>query len=65
VQDVLGTIRRLKAEGLSVIIVEQNAETALSVADRVYVLDRGHLAWAGTAAALRDDPVQRRELLGA
>jgi branched-chain amino acid transport system ATP-binding protein len=65
VQDVLGTIRRLKAEGLSVIIVEQNAETALSVADRVYVLDRGHLAWAGAAAALRDDPARRRELLGA
>lgn len=65
VQDVLATIRRLKAEGLSVIIVEQNAETALSVADRVYVLDRGHLAWSGTAAVLRDDPEQRRSLLGA
>jgi branched-chain amino acid transport system ATP-binding protein len=65
VQDVLATIRRLKAEGLSVVIVEQNAETALSVADRVYVLDRGHLAWAGTAAALREDPARRRELLGA
>jgi branched-chain amino acid transport system ATP-binding protein len=65
VQDVLATIRRLRAEGLSVIIVEQNAETALSVADRVYVLDRGHLAWSGSAAALRDDPGQRRALLGA
>ncbi len=65
VQDVLATIRRLKDEGLSVIIVEQNAETALSVADRVYVLDRGHLAWSGSAASLRDDPGQRRALLGA
>jgi len=65
VQDVLATIRRLKAEGLSVVIVEQNAETALSVADRVYVLDRGHLAWSGTAAALRDDSERRRTLLGA
>ena len=65
VQDVLATIRRLKAEGLSVIIVEQNAETALSVADRVYVLDRGHLAWSGAAAALREDADQRRALLGA
>jgi branched-chain amino acid transport system ATP-binding protein len=64
VQDVLATIRRLREEGLSVVIVEQNAETALSVADRVYVLDRGHLAWSGTAAALRDDPAKRRELLG-
>jgi branched-chain amino acid transport system ATP-binding protein len=65
VQDVLATIRRLREEGLSVVIVEQNAETALSVADRVYVLDRGHLAWSGTAAMLRDDPTRRRELLGA
>jgi branched-chain amino acid transport system ATP-binding protein len=65
VQDVLATIRRLKDEGLSVIIVEQNAETALSVADRVYVLDRGTIAWSGSAAALRDDAGKRRELLGA
>lgn len=65
VQDVLATIRRLKDEGLSVIIVEQNAETALSVADRVYVLDRGAVAWSGTSAALRDNPAKRRELLGA
>jgi branched-chain amino acid transport system ATP-binding protein len=65
VQDVLTIIRRLKDEGLSVIIVEQNAETALSVADRVYVLDRGTIAWSGPAAALRDDPDKRRELLGA
>lgn len=65
VQDVLAIIRRLKDEGLSVIIVEQNAETALSVADRVYVLDRGTVAWSGPAAALRDDANKRRELLGA
>ena len=64
VQDMLATIRRLKADGLSVLIVEQNAETALSVADRVYVLDRGQLAWAGTAGALKDDPARRRDLLG-
>jgi branched-chain amino acid transport system ATP-binding protein len=65
VQIVLDTIRRLKAEGISVLIVEQNAETALSVADRVYVLDRGRIAYAGPAAALRDDAPRRRELLGA
>ncbi len=65
VQDVLAIIRRLKDEGLSVIIVEQNAETALSVADRVYVLDRGTVAWSGLAAALRDDAGKRRDLLGA
>jgi branched-chain amino acid transport system ATP-binding protein len=65
VQIVLDTIRRLKAEGISVLIVEQNAEAALSVADRVYVLDRGRIAYVGPAAALRDDAPRRRELLGA
>jgi branched-chain amino acid transport system ATP-binding protein len=65
VQDVLATIRRLKAEGLSVVIVEQNAETALAVADRVAVLDRGLIAWTGPAAELRADPARRRTLLGA
>jgi branched-chain amino acid transport system ATP-binding protein len=65
VQIVLDTIRRLKAEGISVLIVEQNAEAALSVADRVYVLDRGRIAYAGSAASLRDDAQHRKELLGA
>jgi branched-chain amino acid transport system ATP-binding protein len=65
VQIVLDTILRLKAEGISVLVVEQNAEAALSVADRVYVLDRGRVAFAGPASALRDDATQRRELLGA
>ena len=65
VQIVLDTILRLKAEGISVLVVEQNAEAALSVADRVYVLDRGRVAYAGPAAALRDDAPRRKELLGA
>lgn len=65
VQIVLDTILRLKAEGISVLVVEQNAEAALSVADRVYVLDRGRVAYAGPAATLRDDAPRRKELLGA
>jgi len=64
VQDVLAVIRRLKAEGISVLVVEQNAETALSVADRVFVLDRGRIVHHGPAAALRDDPARRAALLG-
>ncbi len=65
VQDVLQTIRRLKDEGIAVLIVEQNAETALSVADRAYILDLGRVVWSGEAAALRDDLALRRRLLGA
>jgi branched-chain amino acid transport system ATP-binding protein len=65
VDKVLATIARLKAEGIASLVVEQNAETALGIADRVYVLDLGHLAWSGPAAALRDDPALRKRLLGA
>jgi branched-chain amino acid transport system ATP-binding protein len=64
VQIVLDTIRRLKAEGISVLVVEQNAEAALSVADRVYVLDHGRVVYAGDAETLRRDDALRRQLLG-
>lgn len=64
VLDVLATIGKLREEGIASIIVEQNADVALSVADRVIVLDNGRVAWAGSAATLRDDKVLRRQLLG-
>ncbi len=64
VQDVMRTITRLKAEGLSVIVVEQNALAALEVADRVYVLDRGQIRHEGTAKALLQAPDERRRLIG-
>lgn len=65
VQDVLETICRLKQEGVAVLIVEQNADTALSVADRAYILDLGRVVWSGEAAELRGDASLRRRLLGA
>ena len=65
VDKVLATIARLKQEGVAALVVEQNADTALAIADRVYVLDLGRTAWSGPAAALRDDKALRRRLLGA
>ena len=65
VANVLSMIERLKHEGLGVLVVEQNAELALSIADRVYVLDLGRIVYAGPAAELRDDTARRRQLLGA
>ena len=64
VQDVMRVVRRLKEESVGVLLVEQNVETALEVADRAYVLDRGRLAWSGAAAELRSDAALRRRLLG-
>jgi formamidopyrimidine-DNA glycosylase len=64
VQDVLHTIRRLKAEGVACLIVEQNALAALEVADRVYVMDRGRIVHEGVAAALLADTGLRQRLIG-
>ena len=64
VGDVLATIRRLKEAGVASVVVEQNAEVALGVADRAVVLDGGRVAWTGAAADLRDDAALRRRLLG-
>lgn len=64
VQDVLATVRRLKAEGISVLIVEQNALAALEVSDRAYVMDRGRIVHEGPARALLDDHARRQRLIG-
>jgi branched-chain amino acid transport system ATP-binding protein len=65
VADVLATVRRLKQESVASVVVEQNSEVALSVADRAVVLDRGMVAWSGDVAMLRNDPALRQQLLGA
>jgi branched-chain amino acid transport system ATP-binding protein len=64
VDDVMAVVRRLKGEGIASIVVEQNADIALSVADKVVVLSSGTVAWAGDAAALTADPALKRRLLG-
>ncbi len=53
VQDVMATIARLRQEGVAVLLVEQNVATALAVADRCYVMDRGRIVHEGPAARAR------------
>jgi branched-chain amino acid transport system ATP-binding protein len=64
VDDVRGVILRLKATGIASIVVEQNADVALGVADRVVVLSHGQVAWSGDAAALAADAGLKKRLLG-
>lgn len=64
VQDVMQTIRRLKAEGISVLVVEQNALAALDVCDRVFVMDRGRIVHTGSSAELIENAALRRQLIG-
>jgi branched-chain amino acid transport system ATP-binding protein len=64
VVDHLGEqIARLKREGLTILLAEQNVEFSLALADRVYVLEKGAIRFSGPAARLRDDEPLRRELL--
>jgi len=55
VNAVMDTIRSLKAERVSMLLVEQNAEMALQLADRVYVVDHGTVVFEGSPGALRAD----------
>jgi branched-chain amino acid transport system ATP-binding protein len=64
VVDHLGEqVARLKREGLTILLAEQNVPFALALADRVYVLEKGSIRFSGPAAALRDDQALRHELL--
>ena len=56
VEDVYAIIAEVRASGVSVLVVEQNAERALRVADRTYVLNGGIVRMQGPAASLRDAP---------
>jgi len=64
VQDVMRAIGRLKAEGVAVLLVEQNPLAALGAADRVYVMDKGRIVHQGAARALLEDAPLRTRLLG-
>jgi branched-chain amino acid transport system ATP-binding protein len=55
VQDVMATIARLKNEGISVLVVEQNVRSVLAVCDRAYVIRHGKVVYNGGARALLDD----------
>jgi branched-chain amino acid transport system ATP-binding protein len=64
VEAVMGTVRELKRERVSMLLVEQNAEMALGLADRVYVIDHGTIVFEGTPAALRADERTTSTYLG-
>ena len=64
VESVMETIRDLKKERVSMLLVEQNAEMALRLADRVYVIDHGTVVFEGTPATLRANQQVTRTYLG-
>lgn len=64
VEEIFAIISRINAEGTSILLVEQNAAMALSVAARGYVLETGHVALSGTSAELLANPQVQAAYLG-
>lgn len=64
VTELFGILRRLPDEGVTVLLVEQNARKALAIATRALVLEMGRVALAGGAEELRRDPRVRTAYLG-
>jgi branched-chain amino acid transport system ATP-binding protein len=64
VQQVFELVGRIRAEGLTVLIVEQNVQQVLDVVDRAYLLEVGAIKLSGTAAAMKDNSFIRESYLG-
>ena len=65
VEQIFETIADINRQGTTILLVEQNASMALSIAHRGYVLETGAIVLSGTAAALAENPDVRRAYLGA
>ncbi len=64
VQEIFNIIERLNKQGMTILLVEQNAQMALSVANRAYVLETGRITLQGNANDLLHDPAVRKAYLG-
>ena len=64
VRDIFAIIRELKSEGITILLIEQNANAALRCADQAYVLETGRITMSGTGAQLLADQRVRDAYLG-
>jgi branched-chain amino acid transport system ATP-binding protein len=64
VQTIFEALKRIKREGMTVLLVEQNAHLALEVSDRAYVLETGRILLEGPSASIRHDPRVKEAYLG-
>ncbi len=63
VDQLLERVAALKRQGLTIVVAEQGVALSLTLADRVYVLEKGRIRFSGAAASLREDAALRQELL--
>lgn len=64
IERIFETIKALNKEGMTILLVEQNAELALSIAKRAYVIETGQVVLQGDACVIRQDPKVREAYLG-
>ncbi len=64
VETLMETILKIRDEGMTVLLVEQNAAQALDISDRGYIMETGRIVKSGTGRELSDDPDIRRVYLG-
>ena len=64
VEELFALLRRINAEGTTLLVVEQNVVQALELARRAYILDNGRFVLEGSAEKIRDDPALKRAYLG-
>ncbi len=64
VKEIFHTIERVNKNGVTVLLVEQNAKMALNIADRGYVIETGNITMEGKASDLANDPKVRQAYLG-
>lgn len=65
VKEIFSIIRKLHEQGITILLVEQNAKMALSIADRAYVLETGRITMEGDAKELLNNEQVRKAYLGA
>ncbi len=64
VNEIFGVVRRLREQGSTILMVEQNAKAALAIADRAYVMESGTITLEGNGQALLNDPSVQAAYLG-
>src|SRR5207249_4607623 len=64
VESIFDVLREINRSGVSILLVEQNVQAALTLSHRAYLLEAGRVAGEGSAAVLLEDPRVRRAYLG-
>ena len=64
VQQIFAVVRQMHADGLTILLVEQNVKLALGISSYAYILENGEIVLEGASGQLADDPNVRRAYLG-